>query len=271
MPLFDSVDVTPDELDDSRFTFEELGHPGFLLAPNTRYWAVLTASPLVEGMEPIVNLAAVSRIWRGYVRIDVPTAELDPGSEPGWSLDVPTLASLTNLTAPEWEEHAHELELDGISVLRMSIVTHPVVEVAFEEPSYTIAESDDAGTPDAEENRVTVTMSLSEDPKRSVTIPIVKTNQGGATSADYSEVPSSVTFAAGETKRTFTFTAVEDSVDDDDESVLLELGTLPVGVNAGTTGETTVTITDDDDPQVKVNFEQAAYRRGRGERPSRSR
>ena len=48
-------------------------------------------------------------------------------------------------------------------------------------------------------------------------------------------------------------------MDDDGESVKLALGTLPTGVSAGSTSETTVAIADDDDPQVTVSFEQSAY------------
>ena len=48
-----------------------------------------------------------------------------------------------------------------------------------------------------------MTVTLSADPERTVTIPITKTNQGGATSADYSGVPATVTFNAGETSKTF--------------------------------------------------------------------
>ena len=44
----------------------------------------------------------------------------------------------------------------------------------------------------------------------------------------------------------------------DGESVLLAFGALPPGVSAGTTVETTVSITDDDS-QVTVSFGQAAY------------
>ena len=56
-----------------------------------------------------------------------------------------------------------------------------------------------------------------------------------------------------------TFAATDDSVDDDDESVLLGFGTLPTGVSLGTNGESTVNITDDDVPAVTVSYEQASY------------
>ena len=105
-----------------------------------------------------------------------------------------------------------------------------------------------------------VTVTLSEDPERTVTIPLTTTDQDGASSADYSGVPASVEFAPGETEQTFTFTADEDTIDDDGESVKLGFGnTLPTGVSAGNTDEAVVTITDDDVPSVSVSFEQSSY------------
>ena len=105
-----------------------------------------------------------------------------------------------------------------------------------------------------------VTVTLDADPERTVVIPIEKTNQGGATTADYSGVPESVTFDSGDISKTFTFTAAHDTVDDDGESVRLSFGaTLPTGVTAGTPATSTVSITDDDVPSVTVSFGAAFY------------
>ncbi len=60
----------------------------------------------------------------------------------------------------------------------------------------------------------------------------------------------SVTFNDGDTSQTITFTATQDTDDDDGESVLLGFGTsLPVGVSASGTVETVVSIVDDDEEQ----------------------
>ena len=136
----------------------------------------------------------------------------------------------------------------------------PSVTVSFGSAAYTVAESDDSDTTNVTENTVEVTLTLSADPERTVVIPIEKTNQGGATTADYSGVPQNVTFDSGDTSKSFTFTAETDTVDDDGESVKLSFGaSLPDGVSAGTTDEATVTITDDDVPSVTVSFGSAAY------------
>ena len=134
----------------------------------------------------------------------------------------------------------------------------PAVEVSFEHSTYTVAESDDASTTSEKENEVTVTVTLSAEPERTVDITLVPTNQG-ASNSDYSISATSLIFGPTDTEQTFTFTAEHDSEDDDDESVELSFGALPDRVNAGTTHETVVSITDDDDPVVTVNFEHSTY------------
>ena len=85
----------------------------------------------------------------------------------------------------------------------------------------------------AERGTTTVKITLSADPERTVTIPIAKAKQGGAAGTDYSGVPASVTFDSGETAQSFTVTAVQDSVDDEGESVRLTFGELPSYVILG--------------------------------------
>ena len=150
----------------------------------------------------------------------------------------------------------------------MAVTDLPEVTVRFGASAYTVAESDDALTTLVKENEVTVTVTLNADPERTVEIPLSISEQDGASGADYSDVPESVTFNAGDTEKTFTFTAESDDVDDDGESVKLGFGTMPIGVTVDTTvpdegtesrDTATVTITDDDDPGVEVSFEQASY------------
>ena len=102
----------------------------------------------------------------------------------------------------------------------------PSVTVSFEESSYTVAEG----------GSETVKVTLSADPERTVTIPITTTNQGGATASDYS-VPSSIVFNSGDTEKTLSFSATQDTVNDDGESVKLGFGSsLPAAVTAGLHG-----------------------------------
>ena len=125
----------------------------------------------------------------------------------------------------------------------------PTVTVSFEQGTYTVAEG----------SSTTVKVQLSVAPERTVTVPINKAPQGGATTADYSGVPTSVTFNSADTEKTFSFAAATDSVDDDGESVKLTFGAMPAGVTEGATNESVVSITDDDVPTVTVSFEQGTY------------
>ena len=123
------------------------------------------------------------------------------------------------------------------------------VEVSFESHTYTVMEG----------STVTVTVMLSEDPERTITIDLVGAGEDGASTTDFKLHPARVTFHPGETSKTVVFTATQDSVDDDDESARLTFGTLPDRVSNGATTETTVSIDDDDDPRVRVSFESDSY------------
>ena len=125
----------------------------------------------------------------------------------------------------------------------------PSVTVSFGSATYDVDERD----------TVSVSVTLSADSERTVTIPLETTDQDGASGADYSGVPASVEFASGETEKIITFTATQDGDDDDGESVKLGFGTLPTGVTEGTPNETVVSINDDDDPAVAVSFGSATY------------
>ena len=104
----------------------------------------------------------------------------------------------------------------------------------------------------------TVAVTLSADPERTVTIPLIKTEQGGISTADYSGVPASVTFNAGETSKTLTFSATQDDMDDG-ESMKLAFGSLSSRVTKGATDETTLSFAADDDPRVTAQFTEMEY------------
>ena len=137
----------------------------------------------------------------------------------------------------------------GQVVVKVIDIDVPAVAVSFEEAIYEVPEG----------STTTVKVLLNEDPERMVTIPITKTDLGGASGTDYSGVPPSIMFNAGDTEKSFTFTAIDDALDDDGESVLLTFGALPDGITAGSRSEASVSIIDDDVPSVTVSFYQVAY------------
>ena len=146
----------------------------------------------------------------------------------------------------------------------------PEVTVSFDQSSYMVAGSDDPDTSTAQENVVRFKVTLSADPDRTDGIPVYATVQDGVSSTDdYSisptvsttqATPTILTFNAGDTEKSFTFTATDDALNDDGEAVLLSIGSpLPTGVTLGTNRQATVSIIDDDYPPVTVSFEDAAY------------
>ena len=118
--------------------------------------------------------------------------------------------------------------------------------VFFERPSYVAAE----GGAGAE-----VAVRLSVPPARAVTVPLTATPHGGATAADYTGVPASVTFGRSDTMRTFTVTAPVDDDDDDGESVSIGFGTLSAAVVAGSPASATVTFADAGGPGFSADLD----------------
>ena len=118
----------------------------------------------------------------------------------------------------------------------------PSVQASFEQAAYSVDEG----------SSVTVTVLLSQAPERRVVVPVTTTGQAGATAADYSVAPTSVTFASGDTEQTFTFAATADSVDDDNESVS---GVRDTANTEGSPAQATVSIVDDsaDVPSVPAS------------------
>ena len=112
---------------------------------------------------------------------------------------------------------------------------YPAVTASFGQATYAAPEG----------GSIQIALMLSSDPERTIEIPLTFTEQGGASSADYSDVPNP-TIIAGETEASFTFSATQDTIDDDGEKVKLGFGALPAGMTASGTTEATVSITDDD-------------------------
>ena len=112
------------------------------------------------------------------------------------------------------------------------------VKVSFYAGSYAVTEG---GT-------VTVTVQLDAAPGRTLDLPIplTATSTDGAWPGDYT-LPASITFGANQTSRTFTFSANQDTRQEDQETVILGFGApLPAGVAVGSQATATVTLTDND-------------------------
>ena len=125
----------------------------------------------------------------------------------------------------------------------VGITVNNPVTVNFGQAQQTVAE---------EGGSVSVTVALDAAPGVELTIPLVVTEHNGLTGADYSGVPSSVSLGAQETSASFSVSIVDDSVDDDGESLEIAFGTLPDGVRLGSPAATTIAIEDNDEVPVEV-------------------
>ena len=125
------------------------------------------------------------------------------------------------------------------------------VEVSFGTGPY---EAIEGGTPAG------VLVNLSAPSPRLLAIPltVVRGAESGGRGG-YSVSPNPVPFPLGQMSAMVTVTDVDDDVDDDMESVVLRFGSLPTNVTAVAPITATVTLTDDDDPEVTVSYDMSSY------------
>ena len=131
----------------------------------------------------------------------------------------------------------------------------------FAATSYTATEGGTAATVEVNLSReggtaATVEVNLSRAPATSVSIPLTVIRNGGATSADHSAVPATVTFSTTDTSKTFTVTATDDTDNDDGESITISFGSPPTGYLAS--GTSTVNLADNDQPNA-FTFAATSY------------
>ena len=158
-----------------------------------------------------------------------------------------TVTGLTNETEYTFELRAKN-SFGSSSPVSVSKTPRVGVAVSFGEATLSV---DEGGS-------VAVTVTLGEAPTSSVTVPISDTPDAGLDSSEYSGVPSSVTFNAGQTSKSFTVATVNDSDDEPDRTLTFSFGTLPDGYVPGAHETLVLTVVDDDDPIVSASFGAAA-------------
>lgn len=115
-----------------------------------------------------------------------------------------------------------------------------MVTISFEAAEYTITE----GGGDSN-GKVRIPITLSQSIQYAL-IPIIVTENGGATTRDY-EVSHDSAYFWNKGNASVTVYAKDDSVvDGDGESITLSFGSLPSGIVAGADATTTITIVDND-------------------------
>ena len=160
---------------------------------------------------------------------------------------------LTNGTEYTYEVRAENVAGDGAEA-DVSVTPRVGVAVSFGAATASITEGGSAA----------VTLTLGEAPATgvTVTVPITATRGAGLAATEYSGVPANVTFAAGETSKSFTVAVADDTLDEPDEELTLELGTLPDGYVPGTNGEIVITVVDDDVAEWGLHPDRLERQRG---------
>ena len=134
-----------------------------------------------------------------------------------------------------------------------SATTWAALTAAFGAARYAAAEGGEAAT---------VAVRLAPAADRAVALPVTVAPQGVTAEDDYTvaglDEGGLLVFEPGDTVRTFTVAAADDT-DPDDESVVLGLGVLPEGVGAGDPATATVAIEDDDPVPLTVTFERSGH------------
>ena len=160
-----------------------------------------------------------------------------------------TFTGLTNEVEYTFEIRARNSNHNGAAA-QVMVTPREGIAVSFGAGAESITEGGSA----------TVTVTLGEAPAAGATVEvqITATPGTGLDATDFSGVPASVTFSAGQTSRTFTVTTVGNDDDEPHRVLTLGLGTLPEGYVPGTNHEYELTILDDDLPIVSVSFDKAA-------------
>ncbi|TMB69805.1 MAG: hypothetical protein E6J54_14905 [Deltaproteobacteria bacterium] len=149
------------------------------------------------------------------------------------------------------------LQSTGASVTRNSI-TKPRIRILnalaelpvmqFDSATYSVAE--DGGSATITVNRTGVANDVS-------TVQYATSNGSATAPADYTARSGTLTFNDGETTKTFTIPIINDTLDENDETINLTLSN-PTGGTLGDTTTAVLTITDNDTAGT-VQFSQASY------------
>lgn len=110
-----------------------------------------------------------------------------------------------------------------------------------------------------DQGTATVTATISTTTKEDVTVTLVATGTASGGEVDYSINSLTLTIQAGETTGTATVTAVQDDVEEGNETIVLNIQTV-VGAFEDGIQEVTITIEDDDVAQVgKLLINEVLY------------
>lgn len=167
------------------------------------------------------------------------------------TLDI-ALSNAKNLTNP-----AQPPNLGPNTPATLTIVDDDLATFAFSQPTYSVTEPTGSTTTKA------ITVTRGGDTSIPASVNYSDTGTGSATSgADYAAIaPGTISFAAGETSKTFNVTVNDDGIQEGNETIALQLTDVVSGKQLATA---TLSIVDDDNPSASVQFSDVAYSTAEG-------
>ena len=130
----------------------------------------------------------------------------------------------------------------------------PSVQVRFDAPAGSVRD----GVEEGGSYRLGVRLSVK--PGETLTIPLTYAYLGGATAADFTNLPANVTFAKNVTSAGVTIRPVDDFEEDPGESLKVSFGTLPAGVSVGASGRSAIIPVIDNDALPGLSVADASAR-----------
>ena len=186
----------------------------------------------------VPNTASTYDAWTGCKNDG--TADVAMGSSSPTTGRLNSVATNSGpINSQSSDQKAHENYLYGLSPV--FAVGVPDVTVEFENATYSVVEG----------SSIDIKVTLSPDPERTLSFIIGALPKNGGSVADFTATEI-VTFNSGDTEKTVTFTALDDTLDDDSETVELSLVYTASGVATGTNSTATVSIIDNDEPEPET-------------------
>src|SRR3954447_4355223 len=167
-----------------------------------------------------------------------------------------TQKTFTVAITPDTTDEPNEtvnLSLSNGATAELSIVDddNPTESVQFSDTSYSVNEAD--GT-------ATITVELSHALGVATTVHYATSDDSATAGSDYTAASGTLTFAAGETQKSFDVPILNPGTPDpeDDEAITLTLTTPGTSLMLGDPSTATLTITDDDPPGL-IDFKSLTY------------
>ena len=135
----------------------------------------------------------------------------------------------------------------GVYTATGTVNVNPLPKVQFATSDFAVDENDGPAT---------ITATLDFVPAVTATVDYTSSNGTAMAGSDYTAVADTLTFAPGVSSITFTVPITDDLIDEPDETIWLQLSN-PVSTSITGTNPVTLTIVDDDVPEVQ--FDSATY------------